>query len=436
MIGRSRDRRTLLSEGGRVKRRAWWAIPFVVAALTLVATVGMSCDDSSSEPTASPSAAASPLGTASPETSASPAASASPGATASPSAEAAGTVWLCRPGLADNPCESSLETTVVSADGTSTVESAVPAESPPIDCFYVYPTVSGQTTVNATLEIDPEERAIAVQQASRFSQVCRIYAPMYRQLTLSAINSGTGDTLEARALAYGDVLAAWKDYLANYNQGRGVVLMGHSQGTFMLTNLITTEIDPDPSLRSLLVSALLIGGNVLVAAGQDAGGDFQNIPACRSADQTGCVVAYSSFEKEPPSDAFFGRVDTGPRANQQVDGDVEILCVNPASLSGDTGPLLPYFGTAKFPGPLGLVLPQAPSVPTPWVASPGLYTAHCESSGGATWLQIDTTGIAGDKRQVVYPTLGPGWGLHLFDVNLALGNLVDLVRQQAVAFQG
>jgi len=77
------------------------------------------------------------------------------GATASPEAEASRTVWLCRPGLADNPCASNLETTVVSADGTSTVESAVPAEDPPIDCFYVYPTVSGQTTVNATLNIDP-----------------------------------------------------------------------------------------------------------------------------------------------------------------------------------------------------------------------------------------------------------------------------------------
>ena len=60
----------------------------------------------------------------------------------------------------------------------------------------------------------------------------------------------------------------------------------------------------------------------------------------------------------------------------------------------------------------------------------------CESVGGANWLQVDTTDIAGDQRQVVYQTLGPTFGLHLFDVNLALGNLVDLVRQQAAAFSG
>jgi hypothetical protein len=396
----------------------------------LIALAGISCDDDSPS-SAVPSAAVD----ATAFVTASPRETASQVATGSPSAEAAGTVWLCRPGLADNPCEADLTTTVVSADGTSTVESAVLAEAPPIDCFYVYPTVSGQTTVNATLDIDPEVKAIAIQQASRFSQVCRVYAPVYRQLTLTTINSGA-DSPEARVLAYGDVLAAWQDYLANYNDGRGVVMIGHSQGTFMLTNLIATEIDPDPDLRRLVVSALLIGGNVTVAAGQDAGGDFENIPACRSADQTGCVVAYSSFDDAPPADSFFGRTDSGPRATEQAGGDLEVLCVNPASLGGGTGPLQPYFGTAKFPGPIGLVLPQAPSVPTPWVASPGLYTAHCESSGGASWLQIDTTDIAGDQRQVVYETLGPTFGLHLFDVNLALGNLVDLVRQQTAAFSG
>jgi len=341
---------------------------------------------------------------------------------------------LCRPGLADNPCESSLDTTVVSADGTSTTESAVPATDPPIDCFYVYPTVSGQTTTNANLQIDPEQKAIAIQQASRFSQVCQIYAPMYRQLTLATINSASGATPEASAIAYGDVLAAWKDYLAHYNNGRGVVLIGHSQGSFVLIHLVTAEIDNNPAVRGLIVSALLIGGNVRVAAGQDVGGDFQNIPACRSADQTGCVVAYSSFNTEPAAGAMFGRVDSGFFADAAATENLQVLCVNPASLSGGTGPLLPYFGTAPFPGLLGVVLLQPPSVPTPWVAAPGLYTAHCESSGSATWLQVDTTNIAGDQRQVVNQALGAGWGLHLYDVSLALGNLVDLVRQQAAAF--
>ena len=385
-------------------------------ALCLITAVGTSC------------------GSSSPSTTPSPSTTAGPSTTASPSAGPSNTVWLCRPGLADNPCESSLETTVVSADGTSTTEPAVPAKNPPIDCFYVYPTVSDQKTQNANLQIDPEEKAIAIQEASRFSQVCKVYAPMYRQLTLSAIGAEGGDTTAARALAYGDVLSAWEDYLAHYNNDRGVVLIGHSQGTMMLTQLAASEIDPNPTVLRRLVSALLIGGNVMVAVGQDVGGDFQNIPACRSADQTGCVVAYSSFNQEPPPDSMFGRVGVGPIRGQQDSSRLQVLCVSPASLSGGTGSLQPYFGTAPFPGTIGALLGKLPPIPTPWVAYPGLYTAHCESSGGADWLQVDTTNTAGDQRPVVSQSIGAAWGLHLYDVNIALGNLVDLVRQQTAAF--
>jgi hypothetical protein len=184
------------------------------------------------------------------------------------------------------------------------------------------------------------------------------------------------------------------------------------------------------------VSALVIGGNVMVATGQDAGGDFQNIPACRSADETGCVVAYSTFLEAPPPEAIFGRVDKGPRASQWAGKDVEVLCVNPASLSGGTGPLEPYYVAAPFPGILGVSLLQLPPMSTPWVAYPGQYSAHCESSGGANWLQVDTTKIAGDERPVATQTVGPEAGLHLYDITIALGNLVDLVRQQAAAYSG
>jgi hypothetical protein len=353
------------------------------------------------------------------------------------------TVWLCKPGLADNPCEADMTTTVIAADNTSTTETASPAEDPTIDCFYVYPTVSGQTTTNADLTIDPEEVAVANSHASRFSQVCKVYAPMYRQLTLAAINAvpapegeqPQGDTTASRDIAYADVLSAWQDYLAHYNNGRGVVLIGHSQGTMMLTRLVTEEIDPNPDARKLLVSTLLIGGNVLVAQGQDVGGDFQNIPACRSEDETGCVVAYSTFMEPPPADSLFGRTDSGPGAamGRDVEG-LEVLCVNPAAPSGGTGDLLPYNPTAPLPGALGVLVGSIPSATTPWVSYPGQYTAHCESANGANWLQVDPTNVPGDERPVVSQVLGPTWGLHLVDVNIALGNLVDLVRAQAEAY--
>jgi hypothetical protein len=399
------------SDRGRSGRRLRRGL-LAAAVLCLIAVLAISCGGSSK--------------------SESPTKTAGPAATAAPAAPS-NTVWLCRPGLADNPCESDLTTTVISADGSSTVEEAAPATDPPIDCFYVYPTVSGQATLNANLNIDPEETAIAIQQAARFSQVCKVYAPMYRQTTAKAIFTPGGDRTAARDLAYGDVLSAWQDYLAHYNNGRGVVFIGHSQGAGMLTRLIASEVETGPATRRLLVSALLIAGNVTVPVGQDVGGDFQNVPACRSADQTGCVVAYSSFNQTPPADSGFGRMGTGPRAGEQTGGNLEVLCVNPASLSGGTYPLQAYFPTTSVGAwPVGRIPTGLPA--TPWVAYPGLYTGHCESSGGANWLQVDTTNVPGDQRPVVGQPLGPTWGLHLADVNFALGDLVNLVRQQTAAF--
>ncbi len=63
------------------------------------------------------------------------------------------------------------------------------------------------------------------------------------------------------------MLAAWRDYLAHDNHGRGVVLIGHSQGAYVLKHLVKTVIDRSPAERRLLVSAILLGGQVLDANG-------------------------------------------------------------------------------------------------------------------------------------------------------------------------
>ena len=112
-----------------------------------------------------------------------------------------------------------------------------------------------------------------------------------------------------------------------------------------------------------------------------------------------------------------------------------MLCVNPAALGGGTGALDTYRRTTPFPGPIGAVIGQLPSAPTPWVRYPRLYTGNCESANGATWLQITDVGGPTDQRlRFQNSVLGPTWGLHLADVRVALGNLVDLVRSQAAAY--
>ena len=210
------------------------------------------------------------------------------------------TTWLCKPGIPDNPCEPGFDTTLVSPSGQITgTENVKPDKKRSFDCFYVYPTVSDDKGTNSDLSIDPEERSIALYQAARYSLHCRVFAPMYRQLTLSAI--GGAPSADAAQLAYNDVLAAWTTYLRKYNRGRGVVLIGHSQGSFMLRELIHRAIDRKKKVRRQLISAILLGGNVTVASGRTVGGDFKNVPGCRRAKQFGCVMAFSTFNAPVPA---------------------------------------------------------------------------------------------------------------------------------------
>ena len=409
--------------------------PIILLALTVLlagcgsgstSTAGVTPAPAPTSTPASISASPSPTVTASVSTTPDPTASASP--------IPDDTVWLCKPGLAANPCEGNLDATVVDSAGKSTVEPARPATDPPVDCFYVYPTVSKQKTVNANLTIDSEERAVALDQAARFSQVCRVFAPMYPQLTLAAIATPSKITFASALIAYNYLDSAFRDYMANYNHGRGVVFIGHSQGAIMLTGLLRFQVDPKPDVRRLLVSALLLGGNVTVPIGKSVGGAFDNIPACSSASQTGCVVAYSTFDKTPPADAVFGRVNSALSAfSLGSSASLQVLCVNPAAPGGGTAPLEPYFPTAGLSLFLGSRAPKAAAA-TPFIAYPGAYSARCVSSGGAAWLQVDRTGGASDLRPSLSIAESPTWGLHLVDVNVALGNLVRLVRSESAAY--
>ena len=199
--------------------------------------------------------------------------------------------WLCRPGRKDS-CTVDLSTTVVAADGKLSRETFKADPQAPIDCFYVYPTVSRDTTPNSDMNAGPEEHGVVRAQFARFGSQCKLFAPLYRQITLTALRAAmSGQPMTAdRAMGYGDVAAAWRYYLEHDNKGRGVVLIGHSQGSGVLTQLIRNEIDGKP-IQSQILSALLLGTNVAVPKDKDVGGAFQNMPLCKSASQIGCVIS-------------------------------------------------------------------------------------------------------------------------------------------------
>jgi pimeloyl-ACP methyl ester carboxylesterase len=345
---------------------------------------------------------------------------------------AARTHWLCRPGINKAHCTPSLSMTVISPSGAVVGTQNVKRDKDPeYDCFYVYPTVSDQPTQQANFAIDPEENSIVLYQAARYTQHCRLFAPVYRQLTIRGIAGGGGSATNTPAppTVYTDVRDAWRDYLKRFNHGRPVVLLGHSQGTFLLRRLVSSEIDSRPRVRRLLVSALLPGGNVLVSQGQDDGGDFKHIPACRSPRQFGCVIAYSTFDGPVPPYSLFGR--TG------VAGD-EVLCTDPAALAGGSAALKTILPTAPFaPGTtLGIAqtqigIPPLDAIPATWVSAPAFYDSSCVDADGADVMQVSPLGGA----PMLNPVPAATWGLHLTDVNIALGDLVPLVQRQFRAYE-
>lgn len=348
--------------------------------------------------------------------------------------------WLCRPDH-PNACAVDLDATVVEANGSVSKIPYVADTDAEVDCFYVYPTVSNDPTGNSDMQAGPEEMRVIQAQFARFGAACRTFAPLYRQVTLTALRAGlSGQSMDVdRALGYGDVQAAWDYYLANDNDGRGVVLIGHSQGSGVLTRLIAQEIDGKP-VQSRIVSALLIGtSGVVNPPGQDVGGTFQHMPLCRAADQTQCIVTFASFRSTvpPPERSLFGRI----REDGGVPG-----CNNPASLAGGSAVMDAYLASGGENIASGSDARQwvtpAVQIGTPFVNPTGLVSAECVNRGGFAYLEVTVNGDPDDPRAddiagdvVIEGQVSAGWGLHLIDMHLAMGDMVNLVRTQGAAYR-
>ena len=348
-------------------------------------------------------------------------------------------VWLCRPDRQD-ACSAPQEATIVAVNGSLTREAFHQAKNPPIDCFYVYPTVSNEPGGNSDLTITGAEKLVVNAQFARFATKCRLFAPMYRQVTLTALRAMiAGKPIPVdRDLGYGDVLAAWNYYLAQDNHGRGVVLVAHSQGSGVLTRLIKEEIDGKP-VQGKLISAILMGTSLPVPKGADVGGAFKHIPVCRSNSQIGCVIAFADFRANvpPPDNSRFGKAPDGMQA----------VCANPAALGGGSGMLNAYLSAGRISTgsdgprePFDWTTPAKP-IDTAFVKVPGLLSAECVSNEHGSYLAVTVHPTAGAARTndisgdvVVNGQVLQDWGLHLIDANLTMGNLVAIVGDETKAY--
>jgi hypothetical protein len=228
------------------------------------------------------------------------------------------------------------------------------------------------------------------------------------------------------------VLAAWRNYIRTRNGGRPFVLIGHSQGSLMLQQLIAGEIEKDPALAARMKLAIIPGFNVLVPQGKLVGGTFKKTPLCSRPGQTGCVMAWSSFREKnaPPPGAMFGYADQP---------GMTVGCVNPALPgSRDWVKLDSYWftrSTLSVPGgPIQWSTEGQPS--TPYVRTEGLASAKCVNEGPRGYLSIRTNHSPGQKwtdriggEVSVFGMFLPGWGMHLADMSEAEGDLIREVGE-------
>lgn len=335
-------------------------------------------------------------------------------------------MWLCRPDLAGSPCRGDLTATELGTDGSRTVVPYVASTRPTVDCFYVYPTVDLHLLPGN--HTDLSDRAAIIQttlgQASRFGEVCNLYVPLYRQITIGTYVFGGNQKTRRLDVAFSDVEDAFLHYIGQYNHGHKIVLIGHSQGAEMIMRLLRRRFDRDPTLRDRLLVALAIGGPVEEASGSSTEASLANISICTSPEQLGCIVGYHSYRAGKPIGDWAW---DDPRGQSSA-------CVNPAA-AGSTGWhrfSRSYFATH---GDVGRYLTHVDGITTPFVLVRDFYAGACVTDKGHTYLLVKPWPAANDRRQEPIDlglwTLNTRFGLHVLDLQFPLGDLIDLVRRKA-----
>lgn len=325
-------------------------------------------------------------------------------------------LWLCKPGITLDRClELDQTITYIYEDGNMAVFEHEPVVDAPFDCFYVYPTVDLRDEPGNMLDLSDDTLMLRplYNQAARFTQLCDMYAPKYRQMTIGSYGLEDAFDNEFFELGYADVEEAFDQYLLE-NPGRNFVLMGHSQGSHVLLRLLENRFENDEVLRRRMISALVIGpvGALEVPPGELSGGTFENIPLCDYGTDTGCIVAYDTIAA--------GEEELRPDPLQPIP------CVNPSRLGGEPG----IAANTIYNSDEGIPFPAG--VETYWIGHPGLYSAVCEGDG---YLGADTAPgrFTPFSPQVMQIFLGSST-LHLADYNFGMGDLLRVVETQAANF--
>lgn len=299
-------------------------------------------------------------------------------------------MWIARPGFDRDPA-------------LWTPAGLAPTPSPRASIFFVHPTsYLDRARWNAPLaDRDSQDRAriFVRSQASAFNGVGAIWAPKYRQATIGAFLTDKPEADQALALAYRDVRAAFDRFLAEAPDNRPIILAAHSQGSFLLSRLLAERVARTPLARRI-AAAYLVGWPLSASLDLPRLG----LPACRSAAQAGCILAWQSFAEpaDPKQVIEIYNGSAGPDGRRRE--GTPILCVNP--ITGNAGDAAPAQAN------LGTLMPDASL--TRAELRPRAVPARCDPRGLL---------LIGEDPVEMPPYILPGNNYHVFDYALFWANV-------------
>ncbi|HDS1150414.1 TPA: DUF3089 domain-containing protein [Pluralibacter gergoviae] len=328
--------------------------------------------------------------------------------------------WLCLPDK-EGICSRDIKI-IDSKTGSSYIQKKEDVDTG-VDCFYIYPTASmDKTLMSDLLPGEFEEKMWALEKINYLKNTCRIYTPMYRQITVPSLVQSMKDSNDMSPPVWNDktqvndVQDAFDYYLKHFNKGRKIVIISHSQGSTIAKKLISLSIEGKPVQKNILY--IFLAGNTQLGNYKSTPyGDFKSIKTCKSVKDTGCVIAWSSYIKDS-SDAKEDKKVMGG-----ADEGMIPLCVSPSQIDGS------HYLNSLFIDK-GTIADNKEATFYHYTSA---IKAKCVHKDRFNYLELD---IVDQKRAQLLEDylsrdkLAAGWGAHNHDIGLVLGNIDKIIKDK------
>lgn len=162
-----------------------------------------------------------------------------------------------------------------------------------VDVFYIYPTIFGGNGLQYQNFDDEAAKQNALNQINFDTAVLgsevNVFAPYYRSASIEVVKLDDKSLENFLVIPYQDSLKAFDYYMQHYNNGRPFILMGFSQGSMMIKNIMEQKF-ADKKLQDKLIAAYIIGWSVTKS-------DLEKYPFLKPAKgpkDTGVIISYNT----------------------------------------------------------------------------------------------------------------------------------------------